>query len=115
MIDYKISDSKGFRYIFVKIDIFSKYVWAIPLKMKNSKTVTDAFSNILSTSKQSSLKIESDRGEEFYNSIFHNFLKSKTILQYSKFSDKGPSIAEKIIRTIRKLLKNPLFEKGNAD
>ena len=30
--DYKISNNKGFRYIFVNIDNFSKYLWAIPLK-----------------------------------------------------------------------------------
>ena len=34
MIDYKISNNKGFRYIFIVIDNFSKYLWAIPLKNK---------------------------------------------------------------------------------
>ena len=33
MIDYKISNNKGFRYIFVIIDKYSKYLWAIPLKI----------------------------------------------------------------------------------
>ena len=32
MIDYKISNNKGFRYIFIVIDNYSKYLWAIPLK-----------------------------------------------------------------------------------
>ena len=32
MVDYKISNNKGFRYIFIKIDNFSKDSWAIPLK-----------------------------------------------------------------------------------
>ena len=50
-LDYKISNNKGYRYIFIIIDNFSKYLWAIPLKNKNSKTKTDEFSNILSTSK----------------------------------------------------------------
>ena len=30
--DYKISNNKGYRYIFIIIDIFAKYFWAIPLK-----------------------------------------------------------------------------------
>ena len=30
MIDYKISNNRGFRYIFVIIDNFSKYLWARP-------------------------------------------------------------------------------------
>ena len=115
MIDYKISNNKGYRYIFIKIDNYSKYLWARPLKNKYSQTITNGFSNILTTSKRKPLKLESDRGSEFYISIFQNFLKLKNIHHYSRFIDKGPSIAERVIRTIRNLLKKPVFEKGRAD
>ena len=115
MIDYKISNNQGYRYIFIVIDNFSKYLFAIPLKNKYSQTITNEFSNILTKSKRKPLKIESDRGTEFYNSIFQNFLKSKSIHHYSRYTDKGPSIAERVIRTIRNLLKKPVFEKGNAN
>ena len=56
MIDYKISNNKGFRYIFVKFDNFIEYLWAIPLKNKNSKTMTGEVSIILPTSKRSPIK-----------------------------------------------------------
>ena len=115
MIDYKISNNKGFRYIFIVIDNFSNYLCAIPLKNKYRQTITNEFSNILSTSKRKPRKIESDRGSEFSNSIFQNFLKSKNIHHFSRFTDKGPSIAERVIRTVRNLIKKPVFEKGNAD
>ena len=115
MVDYKVSNNKGFRYIFCIIDNFSKYLFAIPLENKYRQTITDEFSNILSTSKRKPLKIASDRGSEFYNSIFQNLLRSKNIQHYSRYTDKGPSIAERVIRTIRSLLKKPVFEKGNAD
>ena len=115
MVDYKVSNNKGFRYIFIIIDNFSEYLWAIPLKNKYSQTITNEFSNVLTTSKRKPLKIESDRGSEFYNSVFQNFLKTKNIQHYSRYPDKGPSIAERVIRTIRNLLKKPVFEKGNAD
>ena len=113
--DYKTSNNKGYTYIFIIIDKFSKYLWAIPLKNKNSQTITNEFSNILFTSKRSPVKLESDRGAEFYNSIFQNFLKSKIIHQYSRFTDKRPSIAERVIRFKRNLLKKSVFLKGNAD
>ena len=115
MIDYKISNNKNYRYIFIIIDNFSKFLWTIPLKNKYSQTFTNEFSSILTTSKRKPLKLESDRGSEFYNSIFQNFLKSKNIQHYSRYTDKGPSMAERVIRTIRNLLKKPVFEKGNAD
>ena len=115
MMAYKISTKKGFRYILIIIDNFSKYLWSAPLKNKNSQINIQDFSNILNKSKRSPLKIESDRVAEFYNSIFQNSLKIKNIRQYSRFTDKGSSIAERVIRTIRNLLKKLFFEKGNAD
>ena len=114
-VDYKISNNKRFRYIFIIIDIFSKYLWAIPLKKKNNQTITNQFSNILTTSKRNPIKIESDRGAEFYNSIFQRFSKIQNIHLYSRFTDNGPSKAERIIRNLRNLLKKPVFEKGNAN
>ena len=88
---------------------------AIPLKNKYSQTITNEFSNIITTSKRKPLKLESDRGTEFYNSIFQTLLKSKNVRHYSRYTDKGPSIAERVIRTLRNLLKKPVFEKGKAD
>ena len=115
MIDYQISNNEGYRYIFIIIENYSKYLWAIPLKNKYSQTITNEFSNIITTSKRKPLKLESDRGTEFFNSYFQNFLKIKNIHHYSRYTDKGSSIAERVIRTVRNLLKKPVFEKGNAD
>ena len=42
-------------------------------------------------------------------------MKSRNIHHYSRYTDKGPSIAEGVIRTIRNLLKKPVFLSGNAD
>ena len=114
MVDYKISNNKGFRYIIVKLDNYSKCLWAVSLKNKKSQTKTNEFMNILSTSKRSPLKLESVREAEWYNSVFQNFLRVKNIHHYSRFTDKGPSIAERVISTIRNLLKKPVFLAGNA-
>ena len=58
--DYKFSKNKNYRYIFIINDNFSKFLWAIPLKNKYSQTITNEFSNILSTSKGKPIEIESD-------------------------------------------------------
>ena len=42
-------------------------------------------------------------------------MKSKNIHHYSRYTEKNPSIAERVIRTIRNLLKKPVFFAGNAD
>ena len=49
--DCKTSNNKRYRYIFVIIDNCSKYTWCIPLENKNSQTITDEFSNLLTQSK----------------------------------------------------------------
>ena len=100
---------KSCRYIFIIIDSCPKCLWAIPLKNKYIQFITKEVSNILTTSKRKPLKIESDRGTELYNSIFQNFLRSENMHQYSRFTDKGPLKAEKVIRTKRNLLRSLYF------
>ena len=64
MVDYKTSNKKGYRYKFVIIDKFSKYTRCIPLKNLYGETIKKEFSKILTTSKRSPFKIESDRGKD---------------------------------------------------
>ena len=55
------------RFLLSLIDIFSKYVWFIPLKDKNSITVSYAFEKISDESISKPNKIWVDKGSEFYN------------------------------------------------
>ena len=75
--DYGPESNKGYRYVLVVIDNFSKFGWTIPLKSKNAQTVKDSFEKILIKSKRKPNLIESDRGKEFYNNIFQDFLKKQ--------------------------------------
>ena len=79
--DYGIENNRGYRYVLVTIDNFSKYGWTVPLKNKNAQTIKDSFEDILVNSKIKPNLIESDRGKEFYNNIFQDFLK-KTISNF---------------------------------
>ena len=114
MVDYKILNNKQFKYIFIIIHNFNNYTRWVPLKNKNSKTKTDEISNNITSSKQIFVELESDRVKERYNSSFQVFLKVKNIYLYSRYTEKGPSIVERVIETIHNLLKQPVFEKGNA-
>ena len=112
---YKFSINEGYRYIIIISDNFSKYLWCILPKIKNSQLIKQVFSDFLSTSKRKPIKIESDGGAEFYNSFSQNFSKVKNMHHCSRFTDKGRSFAERLIETIRNLLKKPVFEKGSAN
>ena len=113
--DYGPENNRGYRYVLVTIDNFSKYGWAIPLKNKNAQTIKDSFENILISSKRKPNLVESDHGKEFYNNIFQDFLNKNNIKLYSRNSSYGAVFAERFNRTIRDLLKKPVFEKGDGN
>ena len=113
--DYGPENNKNYRYVLVVIDNFSIFSWTIPLKNKNAQTIKDSFENILITSKRKPNLIESDRGREFYNNIFQDFLNKNNIKLYSRNSSYGAVFAERFNRTIRDLLKKVVFEKGDGN
>ena len=57
--------NKNFTYILTVIDIFSKLVWAIPVKKKRGEEIIRAFTIIFRDRKPS--KIYTDKGLEFIN------------------------------------------------
>ena len=113
--DYGPKNNRGYRYVLVTIDNFSKFGWTIPLKNKNAQTIKDSFETILLNSKRSPNLIETDRGKEFYNNIFRNFLKKNNIKLYSRNRLYGAVFAERFNRTMRDLLKKPVFEKSDGN
>ena len=113
--DYGPENNNNYRYVLVIIDNFSKYGWTIPLKNKNAQTIKDYFENVLLSSKRKPNLFETDRGKEFYNNIFQDFLNKNDIKHYSRNSSYGAVFAERFNRTIRGLIKRPVFEKGDAN
>ena len=59
--------NKGFRFLLCVIDIFSKYVWVVPLSDKKGVSIVNAFQSILDDSKRKPNKIWVDKRGEFCN------------------------------------------------
>ena len=113
--DYGPENNRGYRYVLVIIDGFSKFGWAIPLKNKNAQTIKDSFERIIISSKRSPNLLETDRGKEFYNNKFQDFLNKNNIKLYSRNTSYGAVFGERFNRTIRDLLKKIFFEHGDAN
>ena len=113
--DYGPKNNRGYRYALVTIDNLCKFGWTVPLKNKNAQTIKDSFENILISSKRKPNLIETDRGKEFYNNIFQDYLNKNNIKLYSRNSSYGAVFAERFNRTIRDLLKKIVFENGDAN
>ena len=65
-----LKDNNGIKYLLTVIDIFSKFVWIVPLKRKTGQKVANVFSRILKERRPS--KTWADRGREFYNKDVKN-------------------------------------------
>ena len=66
------------------IDIFSKYVWVVPLKDKKGVSIANAFQKILDDSKRKPNKIWLDKGGEFYNNSCNKWLQDNDIQHIMK-------------------------------
>ena len=108
-------NKRGYRYVLVVIDNFSKFGWTTPLKNKNAQTIKDSFESIIISSNRSSNLLGGDRDRRFYNSIFQDFLSKNNIKLYSRNSSFGSVSAERFNRTIRDLLKKHVFEKCDGN
>lgn len=94
--------NKGFRYILMVINAFSKYLWAIPVKRKTAEDVTKAMQTILVQSTPTNL--QTDDGKEFKNKSFQMLMKKYDINHYSTFSTTKASIVERVNRTLKSMM-----------
>ena len=101
--------NKGIKYLLCAIDLFSKYVWVVPLKYKRGITILNVFQKIISKGCKPN-KIWVDQGGEFYNNLFKRFLRLNNIEMYSTYNEGKSVAAERFIRT----LKNRIFKHMTA-
>ena len=78
------------------IDIFSKYVWVVPLNDKKGTSIVKAFQKIISEGRKPN-KIWVDQGSEFYNNSFKDFLKINNIEMYSTYNEGKSVIAKRLL------------------
>lgn len=96
--------NRGYKYILVVIDCFSKYVWTYPLKTKTASEVSKAMEKILQKDGRVPRNLQSDNGKEFYNREFKKLMSRYNINHYSTYSVKKASIVERVIRTLKSML-----------
>lgn len=92
----------GYNYLLTVIDVFSKHAWVRPLRKKTGTDVSKAFENIFQESKRKPVHLETDKGREFLNKPFQEFLKSNNVgFYHSNNPDIKASIVERFNRTLK--------------
>ena len=95
--------NKGYKYILVCIDVFSRFARALPCKTKSGDEVATAMLKMLKTTQPR--RIQTDRGKEFYNShVRTRVLEKHNIHLYTVNSQFKAAIVERFNRTLREKL-----------
>ena len=101
------NDNNGIIYLLTVIDIFSKFVWIVPLKRKTGQEVANAFSRILKECRRSKTWV--DRGREFYNKDVQ-----KLVEIYSKENEEKYCVIERFNKTIKEKILVNFFSANNT-
>ena len=91
--------NRGYKYLLTVLDVFSKYAWVVPIKDKKGETITKAFKVIVG--KRKPVYLWTDKGTEFYNSNFKEYLKENGITLYSTQNVEKSSVIERFNRTLK--------------
>ena len=104
IIDLKYSKSLGNKNILVLIDVFSRKVWARPVRNKEAASVAYVLRQILNEMGETPAIISSDKGNEF-TGVVDELLEEKNITHRTKGEKYDPNVLSVIDRAIQTLKK----------
>ena len=102
LLDVSVISAKGYKYILVVCDYFTKYTEAYPLKDKMALSVADALMDIWLPRYGFPLFLHSDQGKEFDNAMIHTLsellgtVKTKT----TPYHPRSDGLVERFNRTL---------------
>ena len=93
----------GVKFLLVAIDVFSKYLFVRPLKMKTGKEVKAALEEVFEKGRKPK-RCRFDQGKEFSNKWVHGLLKDKDIAYFTSQNEMKANYAERVIKTLKKTI-----------
>jgi len=92
--------NKGYRYLMMVLDVFSKYGWIVPFKDKKCETVAKAFQEIFKGGRKPEY-LWPDKGKEYYNKHLKDLFQKHSIKLYSTENEEKSFVWERWSRTIK--------------
>ena len=95
------SANNNYNYLLVAVDVYSRFAFAIPMKSKDSKTITESIEDIVNET--SPLILNTDLGSEFISKAFVKRMTSQgTEINYVDVGEhKKLAIVDRFVRTLR--------------
>ena len=106
LLDVSVISAKGYEYILVVCDYFTKYTEAYPLKDKTARSVVDALMDIWLPRYGFPMFLHSDQGKEFDNTMINKLsellgtVKTKT----TPYHPRSDGLVERFNRTLLAML-----------
>ena len=94
--------TKGYKYIFTNIDVFSKYSWAFPIKSKKISDIKPCFQKIFKERKPK--YIWSDKESSFFSKEMLKFFEDNNVKIYYTYSNLKAVVIERFNRLLRELM-----------
>ena len=95
--------NNGINFIAIFIDVFSRYLYAIPMKNKSNKETLKAIKSALMESRpQQPETIRTDAGKEYVGKEVKEYLENREIYHQVSRNELKANYAERVIRTLKK-------------
>ena len=91
--------NNSMKFLLTVIDSLSKFAFVIPIKDKTSVSIIKAFKRIFK--ERIPRKLRTDKGKEFLNRPFQQFLKENNIIFFTSNNETKAAIVERFNRTLR--------------
>ena len=111
MVKY-LKVNRGYKYIFTNIDIFSKYVWAFPIKSKKISYIKPCFEKIFKQRKPK--YIWSDQESAFFSKEMLKFFEDHNTKIYYTHSNLKAVVIERFNRSLRELMMKKFVRNNNT-
>ena len=94
--------NKGYKFLLTVIDVYSKYVWIVPLENKTGKEVAEAMAKLFKIAVPS--RLWTDKGTEFNNQHLRRVLDANNVTLYFTDNEEKSSVGERWNRTMKRIM-----------
>ena len=114
LVDMKVYSkiNKGYNYIFINIDIFSKYAWGFPIKTKKIQDVKLCFQKIFKERKPNYLW--TDKESAFFSKEMLKYFEDNNVTIYHTNSHLKAVNIERFNRNLRELIMKKFVKNNNT-
>jgi transposase InsO family protein len=94
------SKNRGYRYLAVFIDIFSRYIWVEPMKTKRNDEMLKVIHRIFKKGRKP-LYLRTDQGKEYTGKYVQHYLRKNDVHHFTALNPLHANYAERVIKTLK--------------